>query len=129
MPYLRCRSGRCQSRPPIVPRHDGVAQLLRSGIDHAVVVIEQGVVVGQLLAGTDVTHGYQDDIAREAHVRLAGMIDEEHDRLILRVRYGSQVKAAAEEARQAAQPVTTEMRLADDQAITMIGALEDPAFA
>ena len=44
--------------------------------------------------GADVAHGDQDDVAREAHVRLAGMIDEEHDRLVLCVLYGGQVKAA-----------------------------------
>jgi hypothetical protein len=63
-------------------------------LHHAVVVVEQGVVGGQFLAGADVAHGDQDGVAREAYVRFAGMVDEEHDRLVLCVLDGRQVKAA-----------------------------------
>src|ERR1700733_10057939 len=59
----------------------------------AVVVVEERVVGGQLLASADVAHGYQDGIAREAHVRLAGVIDEEHDRLLIGLPPGDKVKA------------------------------------
>jgi hypothetical protein len=41
---------------------------------------------------------YQDGIAREAHVRLAGVIDEEHDRLVLGLLQSDKVKAVSDPA-------------------------------
>jgi hypothetical protein len=60
------------------------------------VVVEERVVGGQLLARADVAHGYQDDVAREAHAGLAGVVDEQHDRLVLSLIQGDQVKAVGD---------------------------------
>ena len=90
-----CRTCAASLPLPVLAADRGAAGWRSApAVHHAVVVIEQGVVGGQLLAGDDVAHGGQDGVTREAHVRFAGMIDEEHDRLVLCVLDGGQVKAA-----------------------------------
>ncbi len=62
----------------------------RFGPDGAV---EEGVVGGELLTGGDVAHGGEDDVAGEAGVGLARVVDEQHHRLVLLVSEGDEVEA------------------------------------
>ena len=48
-----------------------------------VVVVEERVVRRQLRTRRDVAHRYQHHVAAESHVRLAGVIEKQHDRLVL----------------------------------------------
>src|SRR5258708_6742015 len=48
-----------------------------------VVVVEERIVGGQFLTSADVAHRDQDNVAGEAHAGLAGVVEEEHHRLIL----------------------------------------------
>jgi len=56
------------------------------------VIIEQGVIGGQLLPCRDGTHGDHDRVAGEADVGFAGVIEEQHHRLVLGVSERGQVQ-------------------------------------
>jgi hypothetical protein len=70
-----------------------------------VIVIEEGVVGGQFLARLDVAHRDQDDVAGEADVRVTGVVDEEHHRLVLVVGEGRQVQVVGDLDLGVLQPV------------------------
>jgi hypothetical protein len=67
-----------------------------SGAELAVVVVEPRVVGGQLLALRDIPHGHEYHVAREAHVRFAGVIEEQHRRLVLGFFQGHQVQVISD---------------------------------
>jgi pimeloyl-ACP methyl ester carboxylesterase len=73
---------------------------------HRVVgVVEQRVVGGQLLPRGHVPHGDQHDVAGEPDVGLAGVVDEQHDRLVLGLVERHQVKAVGDLDVGVAQPL------------------------
>jgi len=68
------------------------------------VAVQQRVVGGQFLAGADVAHGDQDDIAREPHVGLAGVVEEQHHRFVLGLLHGGQMETAGDLELRVLQP-------------------------
>lgn len=70
----------------------------------AVVVVEERVVGRQLLAGLDVAHGHQHNVAGKAYVRLARVVEEEHHRLVLVVGQRHEVQVVGDLDLRALEP-------------------------
>jgi hypothetical protein len=87
-----------QLRPSPVATVDGNAAggHAASAPHLAVIVVEQRIISGQLLARTDIAHGHEHDVASEAHVGLARVVQKQHDPLVLGLDQSHEMKTVGD---------------------------------
>ena len=87
-----------QIRPlPIAAADDSPARARAAPAFHLLIgIVEEGVVGREFLAADDIAHRDEDHVARETYVRLAGVIDEQHDWLVLVVLQRDEMEAVGD---------------------------------